>query len=78
MNTQLINITEIARETIKRLALARLAPTPDNYLRIYNEIANISRAKNAAWCAKKKPSKKDYNKQGQKESWLLAWDHHCP
>ncbi len=32
---------EIARETIKRMALQRTAPTPDNYKRIYNEIAEL-------------------------------------
>lgn len=32
---------EIARETIKRMALQRIAPTPDNYKRIYNEIAEL-------------------------------------
>ena len=30
---------EIARETLKQLATRRLAPTPDNYLAIYDEIA---------------------------------------
>lgn len=74
MNTQLINITEIARETIKRLALARLAPTPDNYLRIYNEIANIPEQKTLLG-ALKKTIKKRLQQAGQKESWLLAWDN---
>jgi diguanylate cyclase len=32
---------EIARETIKRMAMQRIAPTPDNYKRIYNEIAEL-------------------------------------
>jgi len=32
---------EIARETIKRMALQRIAPTPDNYRRIYNEVAEL-------------------------------------
>jgi len=33
--------SEIARETLKQLAARRLAPTPDNYLAIYDEIAGI-------------------------------------
>ena len=31
--------TEIARETLKQLALRRLAPTPDNYRSLYDEIS---------------------------------------
>lgn len=31
--------SEIARETLKQLAARRLAPTPDNYLALYEEIA---------------------------------------
>ena len=33
---------EIARETLKQLTASKLAPTPLNYQRLYNEIANIS------------------------------------
>lgn len=32
---------EIARETLKQLTVRKLAPTPLNYQRIYNEIANL-------------------------------------
>ncbi|MFA7271006.1 MAG: hypothetical protein WC073_16850, partial [Sterolibacterium sp.] len=35
------NPSEIARETLKRLAASRQAPTPENYQACYNEIANI-------------------------------------
>lgn len=31
--------SEIARETLKQLAIRRLQPTPDNYLALYDEIA---------------------------------------
>jgi len=34
-----INPSEVARETLKRLALQRKPPTPDNYRTIYHEIA---------------------------------------
>jgi diguanylate cyclase len=38
------NPAEIAREAFKRLALRRIAPTPEAYREIYNEIAGISAA----------------------------------
>ena len=31
--------SEVARETLRQLAQRRLAPTPDNYSRVYHEIA---------------------------------------
>lgn len=37
--TTLTNPSEIARETLRLLATRRTAPTPDNYLTIYNEIS---------------------------------------
>jgi diguanylate cyclase len=33
------NPTEVARETIRRLAMQRIAPTPENYTRLYSEIS---------------------------------------
>src|ERR671926_454358 len=33
------NPTDVARETLKLLAVRRVAPTPENYQRIYHEIA---------------------------------------
>lgn len=35
------NPTDIARETLKTLAVRRIAPNPENYQTIYNEIAGI-------------------------------------
>lgn len=35
---------EIARETIKRMGMQRIAPTPENYRHIYNEIAELPRS----------------------------------
>ena len=32
------NPTEVARETLRRLAMRRISPTPDNYQTLYNEI----------------------------------------
>lgn len=41
------NPSEIAREVLRQLALRRTPPTPDNYLRIYNEIAGLDAADDA-------------------------------
>lgn len=37
-NINLANPTEVARETLRRLALRKIAPTPDNYQALYDEI----------------------------------------
>ncbi len=37
-----MNPSETARETLKRLAMQRKPPTPDNYRALYNEIAGIA------------------------------------
>lgn len=36
--------SDIARETLKRLAIQRIAPTPDHYEEIYNEISGVGKA----------------------------------
>ena len=38
--------SEIARETLRQLAMRRTPPTPDNYLALYNEIAGIKDGNN--------------------------------
>ena len=38
----LTNPAEIARETLKQMMIRRMAPSPDNYRAIYNEIAGIA------------------------------------
>jgi diguanylate cyclase len=38
VNINLDNPTEVARETLRRLAMRRIAPTPDNYQTLYEEI----------------------------------------
>ena len=40
----LANPTEVARETLRRLALRRIAPTPDNYQTLYEEIVGAPSA----------------------------------
>ncbi|MDP3840976.1 MAG: GGDEF domain-containing protein [Oxalobacteraceae bacterium] len=42
-----LSIADIARETFRRLATQRIAPTPDAYRAIYNEIAGIKNAPDA-------------------------------
>jgi len=48
------NPTEVARETLRRLALRRIAPTPDNYQTLYGEI--VGAPAGAAAGASKAPS----------------------
>lgn len=45
----LSNPSEIARETLKQLMTRRLAPTPDSYQAIYNEIAGIAEANSGSF-----------------------------
>ena len=45
--TGLANPFEIARETLRLLAARRIAPTPDNYLTLYHEIAGSKPASDA-------------------------------
>ncbi|MEW5968223.1 MAG: diguanylate cyclase [Pseudomonadota bacterium] len=42
------NPTEVAREALRRLAMRRIAPTPDNYQTLYEEIVGKSSAPSAA------------------------------
>ncbi|MFZ6861181.1 GGDEF domain-containing protein [Undibacterium sp. Ji67W] len=43
-NPQPKSPTDIARETFRQLAIQRVAPTPDAYQKLYNEIAGITTA----------------------------------
>ena len=38
------NPSEVARETLKQLAMRRKLPTPDNYRELYHEIAGTTAA----------------------------------
>ncbi|MFN3545423.1 MAG: GGDEF domain-containing protein [Thiobacillus sp.] len=42
------NPTEVAREALRRLAMRRIAPTPDNYQTLYDEIVGKSSGPSAA------------------------------
>jgi diguanylate cyclase len=41
VNINTSNPTEVARETLRRLAMRRIAPTPDNYQTLYDEIVGV-------------------------------------
>jgi diguanylate cyclase len=41
--------SDIARETLRQLALRRVPPTPDNYQTLYNEIAGVPAAEPLNW-----------------------------
>ncbi len=43
-----INIKDVAREALRALVLRRLDPSPDNYRRLFNEIAGIEAEPDAA------------------------------
>ena len=34
-------VPELARDTLKQLAVRKLAPTPGNYLMVFNEIGGL-------------------------------------
>ena len=40
-NSQFKTPTDIAREAFRQLAIQRIAPTPEAYQKLYNEIAGI-------------------------------------
>ena len=44
----LANPTEVARETLRRLAMRRIPPTPDNYQTLYEEIVGVPGAQTTA------------------------------
>lgn len=46
MSKQNQNPSELARETLKTLALRKIPPTPDNYAKIYAEISGIATEEN--------------------------------
>ena len=48
------NPVDIAREAFRRLATRRIAPTPDAYKAIYDEIAGTPRLAKGKWSERKK------------------------
>jgi diguanylate cyclase len=47
-NKPLKSPTDIARETFKRLALERIAPTPEAYRKLYVEISGVPEEESVA------------------------------
>ncbi len=64
---------EIARETIKRMAMQRIAPTPDNYKRIYNEIAELPTAEPLE-DALNRVLKELPRQTAESSKWIGAWE----
>ncbi len=64
---------DIARETFKQLATRRIVPTPDNYERIYNELAGLQ-AKESLETAIKKALVKLPHETSEQTKWVSAWN----
>ena len=65
--------SEIARETIKQMAVRRVEPTPDNYTQIYFEIAGKP-AKEDAAAALRKALKQLPHDSTEQTNWINRWE----
>ncbi len=65
--------TEIARETIKQMALRRVEPTPGNYEVIYNEILGVP-SKESLNNAIRKALKQLPNETAEQANWINRWE----
>lgn len=65
--------SEIARETIKQIAMRRAEPTPDNYSQIYFEIAGKPVKEDAAQ-AIRKALKQLPHESMEEANWINRWD----
>jgi diguanylate cyclase len=64
---------DIARETIKQMAMRRVEPTPSNYTMIYNEIAGVP-ANETLDSAIKKALKQMPNQTTEQVNWVNRWE----
>jgi len=64
---------DIARETIKQMAMRRVEPTPNNYEMIYYEIAGIPQ-KETLNNAIKKALKQLPNQSTEQANWINRWE----
>jgi diguanylate cyclase len=64
---------DIARETIKQMAMRRVEPTPNNYELIYNEIAGVPQ-KETLNSAIKKALKQLPNQSSEQANWINRWE----
>jgi diguanylate cyclase len=65
--------TDIARETIKQMAVRRVEPTPANYTLIYNELAGVP-AVETLESVIKKTLKQLPNKNVEQSNYINRWD----
>lgn len=65
--------TNIARETIRRMATRRVEPTPENYQLIYNEIAEIPATENLD-SAIRKALRQLPNETPEQNNWINRWE----
>lgn len=72
-NPSKLAASDIARETIKQIALQRVAPTPENYQRIYNEIAGVS-AKETLDSAIAKALRQLPKETTEQGKWINRWE----
>lgn len=68
-----LTATEVARETIKQMALRRVEPTPSNYESIYNEIAGVS-GKDSLINAIRKALKQLPSHENEQANWINRWE----
>lgn len=72
-NKPSMTASEIARETIKQMAVRRVEPTPDNYTQIYFEIAGKP-AKEDAASALRKALKQLPHDSLEQTNWINRWE----
>lgn len=72
-NNPQLEPAEIARETIRRMAVERIAPTPDNYRRIYGEIARIAEPESLEE-ALARALKRLPRDSSERSKWVAAWE----
>jgi diguanylate cyclase len=70
---KLTSAPDIARETIKQMAMRRAEPTPSNYELIYNEIAGIP-SKDTLNSAIKRALKQMPSKTTEQANWVNRWE----
>lgn len=70
---RLTSAPDIARETIKQMAMRRVEPTPNNYEMIYHEIAGIPQ-KETLNSAIKKALKQLPNQSTEQANWINRWE----
>src|SRR5688572_11435875 len=65
--------SEIARETIKQMAVRRVEPTPDNYTQIYLEISGKPAREDAASALRKALKQLPHDSMEQ-TNWVNRWE----